>query len=85
MRAADGNPSTAAGIVPTSSAPAPRARMALKLRPERPCMRPSLSRYVHWLHTRWPAGRVEKLPEVNPDGTTAVAGVRVVGDLTGIP
>jgi thioredoxin reductase/ferredoxin len=48
-------------------------------------MRPSLSRYVHWLHTRWPAGRVEKLPEVNPDGTTAVPGVRVVGDLTGTP
>jgi NosR/NirI family transcriptional regulator, nitrous oxide reductase regulator len=33
----------------------------------------------------WPAGTVEKLPEVHPDGTTAIPGVRVVGDLTGIP
>lgn len=47
---------------------------------------PSLfSRYTSWLHLRWPAGRVEKLPEVRPDGTTAMPGVRVVGDLTGIP
>lgn len=44
-----------------------------------------LSRYVNWLHTRWPAGTIEKLPEVNEDGTTAVPGVRVTGDLTGIP
>src|SRR5262249_23563675 len=44
-----------------------------------------LARYVRWLHTGWPAGTVEKLPEVNEDGTTAVPGVRVVGDLTGIP
>lgn len=44
-----------------------------------------LSRYTRWLHLRWPAGTVEKLPEVNPDGTTAVPGVRVVGDLTGVP
>lgn len=44
-----------------------------------------LSRYAGWLHTRWPAGAVEKLPEIRPDGTTAVPGVRVVGDLTGIP
>lgn len=41
--------------------------------------------YFDWLHLRWPAGRVEKLPEVNADGTTAVPGVRVVGDLTGVP
>ncbi len=41
--------------------------------------------YSHWLHLRWPAGKVEKLPEVRPDGTTSVPGVRVVGDLTGIP
>ena len=27
-----------------------------------------ISRYVNWLHTRWPAGTVEKLPEVNADG-----------------
>lgn len=44
-----------------------------------------LSRYTHWLHTRWPAGTVEKLPDAREDGTTAVPGVRIVGDLTGIP
>jgi thioredoxin reductase/ferredoxin len=44
-----------------------------------------LKRYVEWLHTGWPAGHVERLPEVNDDGTTAVPGVRVVGDLKGIP
>ncbi len=33
-----------------------------------------ISRYVDWLHTRWPAGTVEKLPEVNEDGATAVPG-----------
>ncbi len=44
-----------------------------------------MSGYFQWLHLRWPAGRVEKLPEVNADGTTAVPGVRVVGDLTGVP
>ena len=43
------------------------------------------SRYARWLHLRWPAGRVEKLPEVNTDGTTAVEGVRIVGELTGVP
>ncbi|MBC7784318.1 MAG: NAD(P)-binding domain-containing protein [Burkholderiales bacterium] len=46
---------------------------------------PILSDYVHWLHTRWPAGTVEKLPVVNEDGSTNVPGVYVVGDLTGIP
>src|SRR5437667_12593108 len=44
-----------------------------------------ITRYVHWLHTRWPAGTVEKLPEVGPDGATSVPGVRITGDLTGIP
>jgi NosR/NirI family nitrous oxide reductase transcriptional regulator len=44
-----------------------------------------LSRYVRWLHSGWPAGTVEKLPEAREDGTTAVPGVRIVGDLTGIP
>lgn len=44
-----------------------------------------LARYYNWLHGRWPAGRVERLPVVQPDGTTAVPGVRVVGDLTGVP
>ncbi|MGH7178590.1 MAG: NAD(P)-binding domain-containing protein, partial [Tepidisphaeraceae bacterium] len=42
-------------------------------------------RYMHWLHTRWPAGTIEKLPRVNPDGSTNVPGVYVVGDLTGVP
>ncbi|HVE66716.1 MAG TPA: FAD-binding protein, partial [Thermoanaerobaculia bacterium] len=44
-----------------------------------------IGRYTHWLHTRWPAGTVEKLPEIREDGTTAVPGVRIVGDLTGVP
>jgi thioredoxin reductase/ferredoxin len=44
-----------------------------------------LARYMRWLHTRWPAGLVEKLPEVREDGTTAVTGLRVVGDLRGTP
>jgi thioredoxin reductase/ferredoxin len=44
-----------------------------------------LRRYTHWLHTRWPAGTVEKLPVVEPDGSTAVPGLYVVGDLCGIP
>ncbi len=42
-------------------------------------------RYMQWLHTGWPAGTVEKLPDAREDGTTGVPGVRVVGDLTGIP
>ncbi len=44
-----------------------------------------LNRYMRWLHTGWPAGKVEQLPDVGEDGTTAVPGLRVVGDLTGIP
>ncbi|MBL8862224.1 MAG: NAD(P)-binding domain-containing protein [Planctomycetes bacterium] len=44
-----------------------------------------LARYVDWLHLRWPAGTVEKLPQVAPDGSTNVPGLFVVGDLTGIP
>ncbi len=44
-----------------------------------------LVRYARWLHTRWPAGTVERLPEVRPDGSTAVPGLYIVGDLTGIP
>ena len=44
-----------------------------------------ISRYTHWLHTMWPAGTVEKLPDAREDGTTALPGVRIVGDLTGIP
>jgi NosR/NirI family nitrous oxide reductase transcriptional regulator len=44
-----------------------------------------LVRYMQWLHTRWPAGTVEPLPEVNADYSTEVPGLYVVGDLTGIP
>ena len=44
-----------------------------------------IARYTRWLHTMWPAGTVEKLPDVREDGTTAVPGVRIVGDLTGVP
>ncbi|HKP92782.1 MAG TPA: NAD(P)-binding domain-containing protein [Chthoniobacterales bacterium] len=43
------------------------------------------SRYTKWLHTQWPAGTVEKLPASGPNGATAIPGVRIVGDLTGIP
>lgn len=41
--------------------------------------------YFHWLHGRWPAGKVEKLPLSGPDGATNLPGVRLAGDLTGIP
>lgn len=44
-----------------------------------------LTRYAQWLHTQWPAGVVERLPEVRADGSTRVPGMFVVGDLTGIP
>ncbi|MEP6955642.1 MAG: NAD(P)-binding domain-containing protein [Chthoniobacterales bacterium] len=44
-----------------------------------------IARYTHWLHTQWPAGEVEPLPRAGPDGQTALPGVRIVGDLTGIP
>ena len=44
-----------------------------------------LARYAHWLHTCWPAGTVEKLPACDEHGRTNVPGVRIVGDLTGVP
>lgn len=44
-----------------------------------------IERYTKWLHTQWPAGTVEKLPVSGPDGITAQPGVRIAGDLTGIP
>ncbi len=44
-----------------------------------------LTRYTDWLHGRWPHGGVEKLPIVGEDFSTNVAGIYVVGDLTGIP
>ena len=45
----------------------------------------AISRYANWLHTRWPAGTLEKLPAVKPDGSTNIRGVYIVGDLTGVP
>jgi NosR/NirI family transcriptional regulator, nitrous oxide reductase regulator len=44
-----------------------------------------VERYYHWLHGQWPAGVVEKLPASGEDGATNIPGVRIVGDLTGIP
>ncbi len=44
-----------------------------------------LGRYANWLHTRWPAGTVERFPEVREDGSTNVPGLFVSGDLTGVP
>src|SRR5215212_3750438 len=44
-----------------------------------------LARYTQWLHTQWPAGTVEKLPVSGAEGRTNLPGVRIVGDLTGIP
>jgi thioredoxin reductase/ferredoxin len=44
-----------------------------------------LVRFARWLHLGVPAGRIEGGPVVNPDGTTNLPGVFVVGDLTGIP
>ncbi len=44
-----------------------------------------IARYTRWLHTQWPAGKVERLPLVDQNGATNVPGVYVVGDLTGIP
>jgi NosR/NirI family nitrous oxide reductase transcriptional regulator len=44
-----------------------------------------LTAWARWLHLGWPAGRVEKLPEVGPEGATAVPGLRIAGDLSGVP
>jgi len=44
-----------------------------------------IRRYSNWLHTQWPAGHVERLPELSEDGVTSVPGLYVVGDLKGIP
>ncbi len=44
-----------------------------------------LVRYARWLHTGWPAGGVERLPEADAEGRTGMPGVRIVGDLTGVP
>ncbi len=44
-----------------------------------------IAAYTRWLHGHWPAGKVEKLPEVREDGSTNVPGVYVAGDLAGVP
>ncbi len=44
-----------------------------------------IHRYTRWLHTQWPAGTVEKMPEINDDGSTNIPGLYVAGDLRGIP
>jgi hypothetical protein len=44
-----------------------------------------IERYARWLHTQWPAGTVEPLPQIGANGATSVPGLFVTGDLTGIP
>jgi NosR/NirI family nitrous oxide reductase transcriptional regulator len=44
-----------------------------------------LTRYTRWLHTGWPSGKTERLPELREDGSTRVPGLYVVGDLRGVP
>ncbi|MFT5084919.1 MAG: NosR/NirI family nitrous oxide reductase transcriptional regulator [Lentisphaeria bacterium] len=44
-----------------------------------------VNRYTYWLHGKWPSGTVEKLPLINADGTCALPGAYIVGDLTGLP
>ncbi|HEV8076600.1 MAG TPA: NAD(P)-binding domain-containing protein [Candidatus Acidoferrum sp.] len=44
-----------------------------------------IAEYTRWLHTRWPAGTVEKLPVTGENGITNLPGVRIAGDLSGIP
>jgi len=48
-------------------------------------MIPLIGPYARWLHTRWPAGTVEKLPLAREDGSTNIPGVYITGDLTGVP
>src|SRR5262245_34188338 len=44
-----------------------------------------IRRYMNWLHLQWPAGIVEKLPEVDAAGRTSQPGVSISGDLLGVP
>ncbi|OHX37330.1 hypothetical protein BJL95_20035 [Methylomonas sp. LWB] len=41
--------------------------------------------YANWLHLRWPAEVPEALPEVGVDGATSIPGIRIAGDLLGVP
>ena len=44
-----------------------------------------IASFYNWLHGQWPAGTTELLPEVGEDGVTNVDGIRIAGDLSGIP
>ena len=44
-----------------------------------------LRKYQHWLHSQWPSGIPEKGPEVFDAGDSSIDGIKIVGDLTGIP
>ncbi|PPD03932.1 MAG: hypothetical protein CTY29_07720 [Methylobacter sp.] len=48
------------------------------------CIEP-LVNYAGWLHLQWPASKPEALPETGPDGSTSIPGVRIAGDLLGVP
>ncbi len=43
-----------------------------------------LQRYLHWLHTQWPSGGVDRRPAVREDGSTRIPGLYVTGDLLGV-
>lgn len=45
----------------------------------------SVKSYFQWLHGQWPSGTVETLPQIDEQGRSSLAGVYVVGDLTGVP
>ena len=44
-----------------------------------------LAHYANCLHERWPAGAIEPLPQVDENGMSNIAGLYIVGDLTGVP
>ncbi|AOP33122.1 pyridine nucleotide-disulfide oxidoreductase [Leptospira tipperaryensis] len=46
---------------------------------------PLLSRYFSWLHNNAPEGPVEIYPEVTDSFESSLPGIRVIGDLTGLP
>lgn len=46
---------------------------------------PLVSRYFSWLHNDAPEGTVEVYPEVSENYESSVPGIRVIGDLTGLP
>lgn len=46
---------------------------------------PFVSRYFSWLHNNAPEGAVEIYPEVSETYESSVPGIRVIGDLTGLP